>query len=52
MSPPSYLKDFSRRYPSLFRRLTRFDERFGGYPVLNAMGDFFMLTVQRVAGGA
>ncbi len=45
-SPPSYLEKLSRRYPTLFRCLTRFDERFGGWPVLNSMGDFFILTVQ------
>jgi ubiquinone/menaquinone biosynthesis C-methylase UbiE len=46
LSPPSYLEKFSRRYPSLFRGLTQLDERFGGWPVLNSMGDFVMLTVQ------
>jgi ubiquinone/menaquinone biosynthesis C-methylase UbiE len=45
-SPPSYLERFSRRHPALFRRLTRLDERLGAWPLLNAMGDFFMLTVQ------
>jgi hypothetical protein len=45
-SPPSYLERLSRRFPALFRRLTRLDERLGAWPLLNAMGDFFMLTVQ------
>jgi len=45
-SPPSYLEKFSRRYPHLFRRLTALDERCGSWPLLNAMGDFFLLTVQ------
>ena len=45
-SPPSYLEKFSRSYPKLFRRLTAMDERFAGLPLLNAMGDFFILTVQ------
>ncbi len=45
-SPPSYLEKFSRGHPRLFRRLAALDERLGGWPLLNAMGDFFMLTVQ------
>ncbi len=45
-SPPSYLEQFSRGYPRLFRRLTEMDERFASLPLLNAMGDFFILTVQ------
>jgi hypothetical protein len=45
-SPPSYLERFSRGHPRLFRRLARLDERLAGWPFLNAMGDFFVLTVQ------
>jgi hypothetical protein len=45
-SPPSYLEKFSRGYPRLFRRLTEMDERFASFPLLNAMGDYFILTVQ------
>jgi ubiquinone/menaquinone biosynthesis C-methylase UbiE len=45
-SPPSYLERFSRRFPRLFRGLTDLDDRLGSWPLLNAMGDFTMLTVQ------
>ena len=45
-SPPSYLENFSRRYPALFRRLTALDERLGRWPVVNGWGDFFVLTAQ------
>jgi ubiquinone/menaquinone biosynthesis C-methylase UbiE len=45
-SPPSYLEQFSRGHPRLFRHLTGLDERFASLPLLNAMGDFFILTVQ------
>jgi ubiquinone/menaquinone biosynthesis C-methylase UbiE len=45
-SPPSYLERFSRAHPALFRRLAALDERFASLPLLNAMGDFFILTVQ------
>ena len=45
-SPPSYLERFSRSYPRLFRSLTAMDEHFAHLPVLNAMGDFFILTVR------
>ena len=45
-SPPSYLERFSRAHPRLFRSLTRLDERLAGLPLLQAMGDFFILTAQ------
>ena len=45
-SPPSYLENFSRRHPALFRRLAALDERLGHWPVLNGWGDFFILTVR------
>ena len=51
-SPPSYLEKFSRSYPKLFRQLCAMDERFAGLPLLNAMGDFFILTVQSTRRGA
>lgn len=45
-SPPPYLEKFARSHPTLFRRLTRLDERLGAWPVVNTMGDFFIVTVQ------
>jgi ubiquinone/menaquinone biosynthesis C-methylase UbiE len=51
-SPPPYLERFARRHPSLFRRLATLDERLGGWPVVNAMGDFFILTVQQRRAGS
>jgi hypothetical protein len=45
-SPPSYLEKFSRGHPRLFRGLTTLDERLASWPLLNAMGDFFILTAQ------
>jgi ubiquinone/menaquinone biosynthesis C-methylase UbiE len=48
-SPPSYLENFARRHARLYRRLAALDERCGGWPVLNTLGDFFILTVQRVS---
>jgi ubiquinone/menaquinone biosynthesis C-methylase UbiE len=48
-SPPPYLERFARSHPTLFRRLTKLDERLGRWPLLRAMGDFFILTVQESA---
>ena len=45
-SPPPYLEKFARGHPRLFRRLARLDERLAGLPLLNAMGDFFIVTAQ------
>ena len=45
-SPPPYLEKFSRNHPTLFRRLTKMDERLGAWPIFNTMGDFFILTAQ------
>jgi ubiquinone/menaquinone biosynthesis C-methylase UbiE len=49
-SPPSYLENFSRRHPDVFRCLTALDERCGGWPLLNGLGDFFILTVRSTRG--
>ena len=49
-SPPSYLENFSRHHPEVFRRLAALDERCGGWPLLNGLGDFFILTVQSTRG--
>lgn len=51
-SPPPYLEKFARGHAKLFRRLAALDERVGTWPILNTMGDFFMLTVQRLPGGS
>lgn len=45
-SPPSFMEGFSRGSPKRFQRLTRLDERLGAWPVLNAAGDYVLLTVQ------
>jgi ubiquinone/menaquinone biosynthesis C-methylase UbiE len=50
-SPPPYLEKFARRHEAVFRRLTALDERLGRWPVVNAMGDFFIVTVQYLGGG-
>ncbi|MBL8058099.1 MAG: hypothetical protein JNK29_15445, partial [Anaerolineales bacterium] len=45
-SPPAFLDGFPRRFPRLYRWLAGLDERLGVWPILNAGGDFFILTAQ------
>jgi ubiquinone/menaquinone biosynthesis C-methylase UbiE len=44
LSPPSFMENFPRRFPALFRLLAALDERAGRLPLLNSWGDFFILT--------
>jgi len=45
-SPPAFMEGFPRRFPRLFRWLTQVDARLTRWPLLNAWGDFFMLTAR------
>ncbi len=45
-SPPAFMEGFPRRFPRLFRWLTQVDARVTRWPLLNSMGDFFMLTAR------
>lgn len=51
-SPPPYLEKFARNHPVLFRRLVELDERLGEWPLISAMGDFVIITVQSRPGGS
>lgn len=46
-SPPAFMEGFPRRWPRLFRTLTQIDARVCGWPLLNSIGDFFILTALR-----
>jgi len=45
-SPPPYFETFSEKYPSLYNKLIRWDERFAEYFPLNRCADHFILTMQ------
>ncbi len=47
VAPPPYLEGFAARRPELVARLLAVDEAVGGWPVLRAMGDHFLVAVQR-----
>ena len=46
LSPPPYFKTFPDQYPSLYRSLTRWDERFATYFPLNRWTDHFIITMR------
>lgn len=46
LTPTADNKTFARRYPQLYRRLVWLDERLSRWPLLNHMGDFFILTAR------
>jgi len=48
-SPPPYLQAFAERHPSTVRALQRIDAVAGGWPLLRAMGDHFLVVMRRVA---
>jgi len=47
-SPPPYFETFPERHPSLYRTLTRWDERVAEYFPMNRWADHFILTMQYV----
>ena len=45
--PPPYLVDFHLRHRRWSARLARLDDRVGGWPLLRAMGDHFLMVMRR-----
>lgn len=43
-SPPAFMEGFPRRWPRLFHWLTQLDAHVSRWPLLNSMGDFFILA--------
>lgn len=46
-APPPYLVGFARRHARLTERLQWLDDRLGGWPVLRACGDHFLIVLKR-----
>jgi ubiquinone/menaquinone biosynthesis C-methylase UbiE len=46
LSPPPFLNAFSEKYPSWYRTLTRWDERFAEIFPLNRWADHFIITMR------
>jgi hypothetical protein len=44
--PPMYMQGFSKRFPRLTENLMKLDEYLGRMPLLNRLGDFFILTAR------
>ncbi len=44
--PPPYLETFPKKYPKLFRKLIRLDEKYSGDFPFNCFADHFILTMQ------
>ena len=47
VAPPPYLEAFAARHPSLVSRLLAVDDTVGAWPLLRAMGDHFLVVLQR-----
>lgn len=47
VAPPPYLEGLAARRPALVARLLAADDAVGGWPLLRAMGDHFLVAVQR-----
>ena len=45
--PPPYMDAFASRHQTLVSVLQRFDDRLGGLPALRAMGDHFLVVLQK-----
>jgi ubiquinone/menaquinone biosynthesis C-methylase UbiE len=48
-APPADRQSFPRRFPRLYRWLTRIDDALATRPPFNSWGDFFILTAQHTA---
>ena len=46
LSPPPYAAAFPQQHPSLYRTLTRWDERWAAYFPLNRWADHFIITMR------
>ena len=46
-APPPYLQAFADRHPALVGALQRLDDRVGGWPVLRAWGDHFLMVLRK-----
>jgi ubiquinone/menaquinone biosynthesis C-methylase UbiE len=46
-APPPYLTWVRDRHPDAYRRLWRLDRRLGGWPLLRAMGDHFLIVMRK-----
>jgi SAM-dependent methyltransferase len=47
LTPPPYLQAFAGRHPSLIDRLQRAEDGCGGWPVLRAWGDHFLIVMRK-----
>jgi hypothetical protein len=48
LTPPPYLEAFARRHEGLVRRLDALDAHVGAWPGLRALGDHFLIVLQKV----
>jgi ubiquinone/menaquinone biosynthesis C-methylase UbiE len=46
-APPPYLMWMRDRHPDAYHRLWRMDRRMGGWPLLRAMGDHFLIVMRK-----
>jgi SAM-dependent methyltransferase len=46
-APPPYLTWMRNRHPDAYRRLWRADRQMGGWPLLRAMGDHFLIVMRK-----
>jgi SAM-dependent methyltransferase len=46
-APPPYLASFRERHPDWYSRLWRLDRLTSGWPVLRALGDHFLIVLER-----
>jgi SAM-dependent methyltransferase len=46
-APPPYLEAFAQRRPELVSRLLNLDDTIGSWPVARAMGDHFLVVMER-----
>lgn len=46
-APPPYLAWIKERHCAWFERLWRWDRRIGGWPLLRALGDHFLIVMER-----
>ncbi len=46
--PPSFLRTFPKKFPRVFKLLTKLDRKVSKLPLFNSIGDYFMITYTKI----
>jgi len=47
-TPPSFIEFFPKKYPAIFKSLTKLDKLVSKLPIFNSIGDYYMITFTKI----